>query len=74
VTGVLLGTVVAGEVLGVRQWCGLALVLAGIVLGTPARARARARNRSRFPAGGNEPAPCRAEMTTSKEAQWRRSN
>jgi probable blue pigment (indigoidine) exporter len=74
VTGVLLGTVVAGEVLDVRQWCGLALVLAGIALGTPARARARARNRPRFPAGGNEPAPCRAEMTTSKEAQWRRSN
>ncbi|MFI6403978.1 DMT family transporter [Streptomyces sp. NPDC050548] len=37
VTGVLLGTVVAGEVLTVRQLCGLALVLAGVVLGRPTR-------------------------------------
>ncbi|MFJ9542822.1 DMT family transporter [Streptomyces sp. NPDC101225] len=36
VTGVLLGTAVAGETLTVRQVCGLALVLAGIVLGRPA--------------------------------------
>lgn len=33
VTGVLLGTVVAGEVLSLRQLCGLALVLTGIALG-----------------------------------------
>ncbi|MFI7672902.1 EamA family transporter [Actinophytocola sp. NPDC049390] len=39
VTGVLLGTVVAGEVLSLRQLCGLALVLAGIALGRPVRAR-----------------------------------
>ncbi|MFG2292349.1 DMT family transporter [Streptomyces sp. NPDC048603] len=38
VTGVLLGTVVAGEVLTVRQLCGLALVLAGVALGRPGRA------------------------------------
>jgi probable blue pigment (indigoidine) exporter len=37
VTGVLLGTAVAGEVLGARQLCGLALVLAGILLGRPPR-------------------------------------
>jgi len=38
VTGVLLGTVVAGEVLTVQQLCGLALVLAGVVLGQTKRA------------------------------------
>ncbi len=41
VTGVLLGTAVAGEVLSPRQLCGLALVLTGIALGRPVRARAR---------------------------------
>ncbi|WP_406146281.1 EamA family transporter [Streptomyces sp. NBC_01012] len=35
VTGVLLGTLIAGEVLTVRQFCGLVLVLAGVVLGRP---------------------------------------
>ncbi|MFD4695379.1 EamA family transporter [Streptomyces sp. NPDC058463] len=35
VTGVLLGTVIAGEVLTVRQLCGLVLVLAGVLLGRP---------------------------------------
>uniref|UniRef100_A0AAU1LWZ8 DMT family transporter n=1 Tax=Streptomyces sp. NBC_00148 TaxID=2903626 RepID=A0AAU1LWZ8_9ACTN len=42
VTGVLLGTLVAGEVLTVRQLCGLVLVLAGVVLGRPVAGRARA--------------------------------
>ncbi|MFD9461592.1 EamA family transporter [Streptomyces sp. NPDC060027] len=37
VTGVLLGTVVAAEVLTVQQLGGLILVLAGVVLGRPAR-------------------------------------
>lgn len=37
VTGVLLGTAVAGEVLTVQQLCGLALVLVGVVLGRPKR-------------------------------------
>ncbi|MEU3656976.1 EamA family transporter [Streptomyces sp. NPDC032161] len=41
VTGVLLGTAVAGEVLTVQQLCGLVLVLAGVVLGRPKRARRR---------------------------------
>ncbi|WNI22696.1 EamA family transporter [Streptomyces sp. ITFR-16] len=38
VTGVLLGTAVAGEALTLRQICGLVLVLAGILLGRPRRA------------------------------------
>ncbi|MFJ9696355.1 EamA family transporter [Kitasatospora sp. NPDC101183] len=38
VTGVLLGTALAGEALTLQQLCGLALVLAGVVLGRPARA------------------------------------
>ncbi|WP_262056774.1 DMT family transporter [Streptomyces sp. STR69] len=46
VTGVLLGTVVAGEVLTVRQLCGLALVLAGVVLGRPTRAGRRGTGRT----------------------------
>lgn len=37
VTGALLGTIVAGEVLTLRQCGGLALVLAGVVLGGRAR-------------------------------------
>ncbi|MFE7402283.1 DMT family transporter [Streptomyces sp. NPDC057557] len=39
VTGVLLGTVIAGETLTPRQLCGLALVSAGILLGRPVRGR-----------------------------------
>ena len=35
VTGVLLGTVIAGEALTVRQVCGLALVLVGVLLSQP---------------------------------------
>ncbi|MGP3919307.1 EamA family transporter [Nonomuraea sp. 10N515B] len=41
VTGVLLGTAVAGEVLTVQQLCGLSLVLVGVVLGRPAPAGRR---------------------------------
>ncbi|WP_326800465.1 DMT family transporter [Streptomyces sp. NBC_01808] len=37
VTGVLLGTAVAGEVLTLQQLCGLVLVLAGVVLGQSKR-------------------------------------
>ncbi|MEV7399215.1 EamA family transporter [Streptomyces sp. NPDC091267] len=43
VTGVLLGTALAGESLTLRQVCGLALVLGGILLGRP---------RARRPAAG----------------------
>lgn len=42
VTGVLIGTVMAAEALTVRQGCGLALVLAGILLGRPTRHAGRA--------------------------------
>uniref|UniRef100_A0AAU2JJN7 DMT family transporter n=1 Tax=Streptomyces sp. NBC_00049 TaxID=2903617 RepID=A0AAU2JJN7_9ACTN len=52
VTGVLLGTAIAGEALGVRQLCGLALVLAGIFLGRPA-----AGGRERAPATAGGPPP-----------------
>jgi probable blue pigment (indigoidine) exporter len=38
-TGVLLGTVVAGETLAVQQICGLVLVFLGILLGQPFAAR-----------------------------------
>ncbi|MCL6669266.1 EamA family transporter [Streptomyces panaciradicis] len=41
VTGVLLGVAVAGESLTLQQVCGLVLVLAGVVLGRPARAGRR---------------------------------
>lgn len=41
VTGVLLGTVIAGESLTLRQICGLVLVLGGILLGRPRRAGRR---------------------------------
>ncbi|OPG05525.1 EamA family transporter [Streptomyces sp. GKU 895] len=47
VTGVLLGTVVAGEALTVRQLCGLGLVLLGVALGRPGRARPVPRARAR---------------------------
>ncbi|MCX5589226.1 EamA family transporter [Streptomyces erythrochromogenes] len=48
VTGVLLGTTVAGEVLTGRQLGGLALVLAGVALGRPT---AGTRPERRLPAG-----------------------
>ncbi|MGI5347392.1 EamA family transporter [Streptomyces sp. CA-250714] len=43
VTGVLLGTAVAGEVLTVQQLCGLVLVLTGAALGRPNRAASQRR-------------------------------
>ncbi|WP_257980548.1 DMT family transporter [Streptomyces sp. CB02959] len=46
VTGVLLGTAVAGEVLTVQQLCGLALVLVGVVLGRPTRTGRRGGSRT----------------------------
>ena len=42
VTGVLLGTLAADEVLTGRQLCGLVLVLAAVVLGRPVAAKVRA--------------------------------
>ncbi|MFG3135210.1 DMT family transporter [Streptomyces sp. NPDC048211] len=59
VTGVLLGTVVAGEALTLRQICGLVLVLGAILLGRPsARGRPAGVRRTR-PGGlllGSRPA------------------
>jgi len=52
VTGVLLGTLIAGEVLTVRQFCGTGLVLAGVLLGRPMVRRAA---RSRAAAGAAGP-------------------
>ncbi|MEV8313462.1 EamA family transporter [Streptomyces sp. NPDC059900] len=58
VTGVVLGTMVAGEMLTLQQLCGLALVLAGVVLGRPARtARGQSGPRSAPPAPEGRPAP-----------------
>ncbi|WP_327260485.1 DMT family transporter [Streptomyces sp. NBC_01232] len=57
VTGVLLGTAVAGEVLTGRQLCGLALVLAGVALGRP-RGRAGA------------PGPIGARGHPASQAGW----
>jgi probable blue pigment (indigoidine) exporter len=39
ITGVLLGTMIAGETLAVQQICGLVLVFLGILLGQPIMAR-----------------------------------
>ena len=46
VTGVLLGVAIASESLTPQQWGGLALVLAGVVLGRPARTGRRGRRRT----------------------------
>lgn len=45
VTGVLLGTVLAHDVLDLEQIAGIVLVLAGVLLGHPAVDRWRARHR-----------------------------
>jgi probable blue pigment (indigoidine) exporter len=52
ITGVLLGTAVAGEGLAAQQVCGLALVLCGILIGQPLTARLLARRRLPGPAVG----------------------
>ncbi|MEW9552597.1 DMT family transporter [Nonomuraea sp. NPDC050783] len=54
VTGVLLGTMIAGEGLTARQAAGLALAFTGIVLGQPVVARLTGRRR---PAAGTQPTP-----------------
>ena len=54
-TGVLLGTLLAGEALGTRQWCGLALVIGGVLLG-----RQRAQPRRAAP----PPSTCRTAVAT----------
>ncbi|WP_443074813.1 EamA family transporter [Streptomyces sp. NBC_01431] len=58
VTGVLLGTALAAEVLTAQQLCGLGLVLTGVVLGRPARASRRGSSRPPAPPVSDEcPAP-----------------
>lgn len=57
VTGVLLGTVVAGEVLTGRQLGGLALVLAGVALGRPGGKGRRAGRPHRRDTAGPGDAP-----------------
>ena len=64
VTGVLLGTAVAGDVLTVQQLCGLALVLFGVVLGRPARAGRRGGSRTR-PRPAPDERPARESSTCS---------
>ncbi|MFB7471516.1 DMT family transporter [Kitasatospora sp. NPDC056184] len=60
-TGVLLGTAVAGEGLGPLQIAGLLLVLAGVALGRPARGAARAKAPAvpGTPAARGRPVPSR---------------
>ncbi|MEU0952993.1 EamA family transporter [Streptomyces niveus] len=58
VTGVLLGTLVAGDTLTGRQGAGLVLVFLGIVLGQPGMTRAARALRARRPAArSGEPDP-----------------
>ncbi|MEU6380746.1 EamA family transporter [Streptomyces sp. NPDC046909] len=58
VTGVLLGTVVAGEVLTAKQLCGLALALIGVVLGRPARSVRRGSGARVLTPPVSEPSAC----------------
>lgn len=58
VTGVLLGTVVAGETLTPRQLCGLLLAVGGIFLGRP-KGRETAK-------GGQRPTTAPADPTSPK--------
>lgn len=55
-TGVLLGTVAAGETLAAQQICGLALVFLGILFGQPFTARLITLVRARRPDRGRPPA------------------
>ncbi|WP_030922804.1 EamA family transporter [Streptosporangium amethystogenes] len=66
VTGVLLGTTIAGEVLTAQQFCGLALTLVGILLGQPVAARLVAIGRRRGRARPAGPARRRAFREVSR--------
>ncbi|MFE4333618.1 DMT family transporter [Streptomyces sp. NPDC056831] len=66
VTGVLLGTAIAGESLTLRQLCGLALVLAGILLGRPVGGRKARRAAAAGEASGRAAAP-RVESPSTHE-------
>ncbi|MFS1299358.1 EamA family transporter [Streptosporangium longisporum] len=67
VTGVLLGTTVAGEALTGRQLCGLALTLLGVLLGQPAAARLLALARSRAERGAGSPGGAGAQPSEGRE-------
>ncbi|MCK7623271.1 DMT family transporter [Streptomyces sp. RS10V-4] len=64
VTGVVLGTALSGEALGMREGCGLLLVLGGVVLGRPSagagRPAARFRGRGGRSAGEKAKGEARA--------------
>jgi probable blue pigment (indigoidine) exporter len=62
VTGVLLGTVIAADAFTARQACGMALVLAAILLGRPVRRCRRGRS-VRCVAGDGQARPPRAGAT-----------
>lgn len=69
VTGVLLGTVLASEVLTVQQLGGLVLVLAGVALGRPARRARPARRgvgRVRRSVGRTAPGPLDEAVTAGE--------
>ncbi|WP_353940322.1 EamA family transporter [Streptomyces sp. HUAS MG91] len=68
VTGVLCGVLIAGEELTVRQLCGLALVLTGVVLGRPARTRASAPGGPCAPAAG-QVSSCASRSISSPSSQ-----
>ncbi|MFE2045073.1 EamA family transporter [Streptomyces sp. NPDC059477] len=74
VTGVLLGTAVAGEALTAQQVCGLVLVLAGVWLGRPAgRGRPGGPGRPGRRAGrGDERQPARARCGEGRWPAWAR--
>ncbi|MDT6988452.1 EamA family transporter [Streptomyces lusitanus] len=61
VTGVLLGTVAAEEVLTAQQMGGLVLVVVGVVLGRPAKAGRRAKDQALLPPASR---PCANSEST----------
>lgn len=68
VTGVFLGTALAGEVLTIQQLGGLALVLAGVALGRPTRAGRRADDQTSAPFASKEGAHGQAAMTRPEKS------
>ncbi|WP_371639042.1 EamA family transporter [Streptomyces virginiae] len=72
VTGVLLGTAIAGEVLTGRQLCGLALALGGVALGRPS-AKVRHEASPDGPASGHADLPRRTAGPPSRPSRPSRS-
>jgi probable blue pigment (indigoidine) exporter len=71
VTGVLLGTLLAGEVLGTWQLAGLGLVLVGILLGQPAATRLLLRVQRRTRPARSRPAVTGAVRTATASVATR---